>query len=165
MNIRKALCIVPALLLFAAMAAPNAHASEIIAPTLTTTTGGTVALGSGVQLTDTALLAGGEGDFPGTLGFILFDPSSSDVFNGGAVVTGNGSYSPSDGGYTPTVAGTYTWKVSYTANIPVGPDYEYEVVTAAVASPEPGTAALLLAGIALLLVTRKRFAQRLQQAA
>jgi hypothetical protein len=165
MNIRKALCIVPALLLSAAIGAPNAHASEIIAPTLSTTTGGTVVLGSSVQLTDSALLAGGVGDFPGTLSFILFDPSSADVFSSGASVTGNGSYSPGLGGYTPTVAGTYTWEVSYAANIAVGPDYEYEVVTPAVASPEPGTAALLLAGIALLLVTRKRFAQRLQQAA
>lgn len=165
MNIRKALCMVPALLLFAAIAAPNARASAITAPTLSTTTGGTVALGSGVQLTDSATLAGGVGDFPGLLFFDLLDPSSVPVFNTIAPgVIGNGIYSALTG-YTPTVVGTYTWEVTYIANIDVGPDYETEVVTAAVASPEPGTAALMLAGIGLLLVARKRFAQRLQQAA
>jgi hypothetical protein len=103
-------------------------------PTLTTTPGGTIILGSGNKLTDSATLMGGY--FPtGTITFTLNNPSNTPVYTDVVTVSGNGTYTTAQGnnpgGFLPTVAGTYQWVVTYSgdtnnnsANSPSGSEPE-----------------------------------------
>jgi hypothetical protein len=87
-------------------------------PNINTVTGGTVAIGSGTKLTDSATLAGG------------FNPTGNIVFtltlNGvtkdteTVPVNGNGTYSTPNG-FLPTVSGTYQWVASYSGDVNNGP--------------------------------------------
>ena len=80
-------------------------------PTIPTTAGGTVVLGSGVPLTDSAMLKDGYNPM-GTITFTLTDPSGAVVDTEPAQVSPDGSASTSTG-YGPTVPGTYEWVASY----------------------------------------------------
>ena len=81
-------------------------------PTISTTAGGTVVVGSGSKLTDSATLSAGYNQ-TGTITFTLYVPNGTTVVDTEtATVTGNGSYSTPNG-YLPTAAGTYQWVASY----------------------------------------------------
>ncbi|MGO9463376.1 MAG: carboxypeptidase regulatory-like domain-containing protein, partial [Isosphaeraceae bacterium] len=103
-------------------------------PSISTTAGGTVVLGSGATLNDSATLAGGNN--PGnSITFYLFAPGvtplpddSNNVYSDMVPVNGNGTYTTADadgsdpGGYPPTAIGTYQWIASYSGdlnNLPV----------------------------------------------
>jgi uncharacterized repeat protein (TIGR01451 family) len=85
-------------------------------PTIPTTPGPTVVLGSGVPLTDSATLTGGFNP-TGTITFVLMFPDGGPVYTDVVTVSGNGTYSTSQGsnpgGFLPTAVGTYHWVVSY----------------------------------------------------
>jgi len=86
-------------------------------PTFSTTASGAVTYGGSVS--DSATLGGGL-DPTGTVSFALYGPvdptcTGSPVYTDSAVsVTGDGSY-PS-GSFTPTAAGTYAWRASYSGD-------------------------------------------------
>jgi ELWxxDGT repeat protein len=80
-------------------------------PTISTLAGGTVVVGSGNKLTDSATLAGGYNE-TGTITFALYGPSNTVVDTETATVSGNGTYSTPNG-YLPTADGTYQWVASY----------------------------------------------------
>jgi hypothetical protein len=95
-------------------------------PSMTTTPGGTVAIGSGVHLTDSALLSNGASP-GGTITFYLFAPgvipnfdNSNNIYSDTVSVTGNGTYmtdsGTNPGGYLPTAAGTYQWVAVYSGD-------------------------------------------------
>jgi hypothetical protein len=83
------------------------------APTITTTPGGTVTVGQGVPLTDSATLAGGFNP-TGTITFTLFGPGNTVVDTEVVQVHGNGIYGTPTG-FVPTVAGTYQWVATYSS--------------------------------------------------
>jgi hypothetical protein len=80
-------------------------------PILTTAAGPTVVFGSGVPLTDSAILSGTPG-LTGTITFVLHDPSGTIVDTETAPVNGPGTYSTPIG-YLATQAGTYQWSARY----------------------------------------------------
>src|SRR5207249_360117 len=83
-----------------------------VGPAITTTPGGTVVVGSGAKLTDTAVLSGGYNP-TGTITCKLYAPDGTTVVDTEtAAVSGNGTYS-TPGGYLPTAIGTYQWVASY----------------------------------------------------
>jgi hypothetical protein len=95
-------------------------------PTFFTIPGGTVVLGSGAKLTDSATLADAVNP-TGTITFYLFAPgatpnatNSNNVYSDTVTVSGNGTYSTSTGtnpgGYLPTVTGTYQWLALYSGD-------------------------------------------------
>ena len=87
---------------------------EMVVPaaTLTTTSGGSVVLGSGGELTDSAALREGP-TRPAPLRLTLYAPNGTTVVDTmTATVNGDGSYTTPNG-YTPTQAGIYEWVVSY----------------------------------------------------
>ena len=89
-------------------------------PTLTTTPGGTIVLGRGGQLTDSATLGGGFNP-TGTITFTLYAPDGTTVVDTLTVaVNGNGIYS-TPGGFTPTTAGNYEWAVNYSGDVDNNP--------------------------------------------
>jgi hypothetical protein len=105
-------------------------------PMLTTTAGGTVVLGSGATLTDTATLSGGFSP-TGSLTFTLHDSSNAVVDSETAAVHGNGTYSTPTGS-VPSTAGTYQWEASYSGdgnNTPVSSTLGSEPQTVTPASP------------------------------
>ncbi|HQU42286.1 MAG TPA: hypothetical protein PK867_05715, partial [Pirellulales bacterium] len=94
-----------------------------VTPSIVTNQGGTVVLGSGNKLTDTATLSGGNSP-TGTVTFYLFAPGvapaaddSNNVYTDTVTVSGNGTYSTASGtnpgGYLPTAIGTYQWIAVY----------------------------------------------------
>ena len=84
-------------------------------PKLTTTPGGTVVIGSGAKLTDSATLSGGY--FPlGTITFTLYNPNNIVVDTETATVNGNGTYN-APSGYLPTSPGTYQWVARYSGDV------------------------------------------------
>jgi hypothetical protein len=91
----------------------------VATPSINTVAGGTVVIGSGAKLNDTAVLSGGNNP-TGTITFTLFSPSNVAVYTDVVTVTGNGTYSTATmgnhaGGYLPTVTGTYKWTATYTS--------------------------------------------------
>ncbi len=80
-------------------------------PTITTTPGGTVVIGSGTKLTDSATLAAGFHE-TGLITFKLYNPSNVVVDTETATVNGNGVYHTPTG-FLPIVAGTYQWVATY----------------------------------------------------
>ena len=97
------------------MASTNGSEPDIVSaasPTISTTPGGTVVVGSGGELTDSATLTCGYNE-TGTITFTLYAPNGTTVVDTETVtVNGNGSYS-TPSGYLPTAAGTYQWVASY----------------------------------------------------
>jgi hypothetical protein len=89
-------------------------------PTINTTPSGTVVVGSGAKMNDTAVLAGGISP-TGNITFTLTDPSNAVVYTDVVPVNGNGSYSTTDatgnnpGGFAPTKSGTYQWLADFTS--------------------------------------------------
>jgi hypothetical protein len=84
-------------------------------PTLSSTAGGSVVLGSGNKLTDSALLTGSSSP-AGSITFRLMAPDGVTVLDTEAVtVNGNGTYS-TPSGYLPTATGTYRWVASYSGD-------------------------------------------------
>jgi fibronectin-binding autotransporter adhesin len=111
-----------------------------LSPTITTTTGGTVAIGSGINLTDSATLSNGYNE-TGTITFTLTDPSGVTVDTETVLVNGDGTYSTPTG-YLPTDAGTYQWVASYSGdsnNTPVASARGDEPETVNPASPTIST--------------------------
>jgi uncharacterized repeat protein (TIGR01451 family) len=98
-----------------------------VSPGIVTTPGPTVVVGSGVPLTDTALLSGGFSP-TGTITFVLFAPGvtplpdfSNNVYTDVVTVTGNGLYDNATmgnnpGGFVPTAPGTYQWVATYSSD-------------------------------------------------
>jgi hypothetical protein len=94
----------------------------VVAPSITTTTGGTVTLGSG-SLSDSATLSGGLSPVGGSITFRLYLPSdttySSPIYTKTVNVSGDGTYGYAKDGsvsYMPTTAngtGTYEWVATY----------------------------------------------------
>jgi uncharacterized repeat protein (TIGR01451 family) len=81
-------------------------------PTITTTPGGIVVIGSGAKLTDSATLSGGYGP-TGTITFTLYAPDGTTVVDTEtATVSGSGTYTTPTG-YLPSAPGTYQWVASY----------------------------------------------------
>ena len=109
-------------------------------PAITTTTGGSVVLGSGTPLTDTATLS--DGNSPtGTITFTLTSPSGTVVDTETATVDGNGNYATPTG-YVPTVTGTFHWVASYGGdgnNVGVASGLTDEPVVVEAASPSIAT--------------------------
>jgi hypothetical protein len=89
-------------------------------PTITTATSGTVAVGSGVKMNDTADLENGINP-TGNITFTLFNSSNTAVYTDVVPVSGNGTYSTTaggnnNGGFLPTGSGTYQWVASYVSD-------------------------------------------------
>ena len=108
-------------------------------PTITTETGGTVVLGSGVKLTDSATLAGGVSP-TGTITFTLTNPASDVKDTEIVPVDGNGVYSPT--GFLPDKAGTWHWVASYSGdgnNAAAASGADEEPVVVSPASPTIAT--------------------------
>jgi hypothetical protein len=130
---------------------------------ISTTPGGTVVVGSGSPLTDTATLSGGYFE-TGTLTFTLFAPGSSTPADTETVtVSGNGTYSTPVGFLPPnqpSSIGIYQWNATYSGdgnNIPFsdsGNPSEKQNVVSGAPVPEPSSLVLmstgLCAGIGLL---------------
>ena len=89
-------------------------------PAITTSPGGTVVLGSGAGLSDTAVLSGGY-DLTGSITFTLYAPNGSTVVTTETVpVSGAGSYStptPYVPNGTGTLTGTYEWGAAYSGDL------------------------------------------------
>ncbi len=81
---------------------------------ITSLAGGSVIIGSGAKLTDSATLAGGYAP-AGTITFTLTGPGNTVVDTETVPVNGNGSYS-TPSGYLPTAAGSYVWSARYNGN-------------------------------------------------
>ena len=96
------------------------------APTINTIPGGTVVIGSGTKLTDSAMLASGV-NAAGTITFYLMAPGStsstplsSAAYTDVVTISGNGTYTTAagnnPGGYLPTATGTYQWVAVYSGD-------------------------------------------------
>ncbi len=94
--------------------------------TIATTPGGSVTIGCGTNLTDSATLSGGNNP-TGTITFYLFAPGvtpngadSNNVYSDSVTVAGDGTYTTSmgnnPGGSAPTAAGTYQWVAVYSGD-------------------------------------------------
>jgi hypothetical protein len=170
---RKTLWIIP--LLFAAIVAPKASADSMVGCEPTTKTGGTLVLGDKNPLTDEAEL-GSFCPFKGTLTFTvmgpdIFEPKKIPFLDPAtgkpAIIDGPGKFSVK--GPIPDVTGEFKWFAIYTPLDPKdgGPfksKAEIQEVKRKLAVPEPGTGALMLLGVGVLLVTRKRIGQGRSQA-
>lgn len=139
-----------------AAVSPTGSAPQIAqsGPGLTGTPGGSVVIGSGVALTDSAILTGGDSP-TGTITFTLLDPNGNTVDTEKATVNGDGTYSTPNG-YVPTTTGTYQWTASYggdsnNTSVASVPGSQPETVT--LASPQltatPGGTVVFGSGTAL----------------
>jgi len=81
---------------------------------LSTTPGGAVILGSGVNLTDSATLSGGSSP-TGSITFTLTAPGSTTVDTERVTVSGDGTYNTPNG-FLPSTPGTYEWAASYSGD-------------------------------------------------
>jgi hypothetical protein len=116
-------------------------------PTISTTPGPTVVLGSGDKLTDSATLAGGFNP-GGSITFTLLIPGGGPVDTEVVPVNGNGTYTTPTG-FLPTTPGVYEWQAFYsgdTKNDPVASELgdEPQAVTpfnpTITTTPNPATA-------------------------
>jgi hypothetical protein len=152
--------------LLAAPTAAMAGGAILITPSLNTTTGGTIVLGSGSLLSDQGMLSGGLNPL-GTMTFYLFAPGvtplpddSNNIYLNIVAVNGNGTYD--SGGFLPAVTGTYEWVVNYSGDVinnrgaSSAFGAEPELVTAPPAIPEPMSLALVGGAIAGLGLLRRR---------
>jgi hypothetical protein len=100
--------------------------SGSVSPSITTVPGGSVMIGCGTNLTDSAFLWGGNSP-GGTMTFYLFAQGvtpngtySNNVYSDTVTVSGDGTYTTSmgnhPGGYAPMAAGTYQWVVVYSGD-------------------------------------------------
>jgi hypothetical protein len=128
-------------------------------PMINTIPGGTVTIGSGANLTDSATLSGGFNP-TGTITFTLFDPSNVSVYTNVVTVNGNGTYDTSTGtnpgGFLPDTVGTYHWVASYSGDannnsVTSGMADEPETVIKAtpMITTVPGPTVVLGSGVAL----------------
>ncbi len=122
------------------------------AVSITTIPGGTVLLGSGIPMKDSATLSGGLNP-TGTITFRLANPGNSVVDTETVPVAGNGTYT-TPVGFVPTVAGTYQWVASYSGdpnNVPVNSTFGDEPESVSVTHPAitttPGGTVFLGSGI------------------
>lgn len=114
--------------------------------------GGTVIVGSGIDLTDSATLSGGDNP-TGTITFTLYGPDGTTVVDTETVdVNGNGTYYTPNG-YLATATGTYQWVASYSGdanNDPVSGNFGDEPVMVGVTSlsltTTPGATVILGSG-------------------
>ena len=83
-------------------------------PSINTAAGGTIIVGSGSKLTDTAVLSGGNSP-TGSITFKLTAPGGSVVDTETVSVSGDGTYSTPTG-YVPTAPGTYVWSATYSGD-------------------------------------------------
>jgi hypothetical protein len=172
---RKALWIIPSLLLFAAIGAPNAHADSITTTptpaTLTLGSCGACVLGDSAALTldnIVVVLAPLSGTMAGTITFTLY--LGATLLDTETVATnGTGTYDTPTGYYlsASSTPGVYQWVASYidaTLSAPIHDGQfqpftdEQVVVSPATNVPEPGTSNLVLIGLAslgLMAVARK----------
>jgi hypothetical protein len=131
----------------------------LTSPQITTTAGGTVLLGGGTRLTDSANLFGGL--LPsGTITFELFDPTNSVVDTETVSVNGNGTY-PTPVGLVPTAAGTYEWVATYSGDsfnltVSSGLGNEPESVVSPASVPEPSSLAEICVAAAAMGLFRHR---------
>jgi hypothetical protein len=116
-------------------------------PAINTVAGGSVVVGSGAKLSDTAVLSGGFTP-TGTITFTLFNASHVSLFTDVVTVSGNGTYTTATGtnpgGYLPTAAGSYLWSATYngdTNNISVSDSGVNESEAVAQATPGITTSA------------------------
>jgi hypothetical protein len=107
----------------------NPDFSTVVTPNLSlnTVAGGTVVIGSGAPLSDTAVLSGGNNP-TGTITFNLFAPgvtpaadNSNSIYTDVVAVNGNGNYSTDNlgtlaNGNVPTTPGTYIWQATYSGD-------------------------------------------------
>ena len=88
-------------------------------PVLVASPGGPLAIGSLTKLSEGAILFGGNNP-TGTITFSLTDPNNNTVYTNVVVVNGNGTYSTdwgnNPGGYSPTLAGNYSWNAIYSGD-------------------------------------------------
>src|SRR5205809_544219 len=91
-------------------------------PTLTTTATASVTIGQGT-ISDTANLAGGSGTLGGTITFTLYGPNDATCGNAAiftntkaVVSSGGGTGTATSDPFTPSQAGTYRWKASYSGD-------------------------------------------------
>jgi hypothetical protein len=108
-------------------AASGCEKLDVQAPTsLTGTAGGSVALGGGGMLSDSAMLSGGSNP-GGTITFYLFAPGvtplpddTNNVYSDSLSVSGTGIYTTAfganPGGYLPAATGTYQWLAVYSGD-------------------------------------------------
>lgn len=131
-------------------------------PSLTTTPGGPVTLGTSGNMVDTAVLSGGF-EPGGIITFTLLSPVDLTVDTETVSVAGNGSYS-TPVGYLPASAGTYEWIATYGGDsnnnaFATGDGSEPESANSA--APEPASMALMcVAGAALVLRRLRRYRGR-----
>ena len=83
-------------------------------PSINTAAGGTIIVGSGSKLTDTAVLSGGNSP-TGSITFKLTAPGGSVVDTETVSVSGDGTYSTPTG-YVPTAPGNYVWSATYSGD-------------------------------------------------
>ena len=97
--------------------APLEDRVVLSSPSLTSTPGGTVVLGSGLKMTDSVTLSGGTSP-TGSILFTLTSPGASGttVETERVTANGDGSYSTANG-YLPEATGTYEWAASYSGDI------------------------------------------------
>jgi hypothetical protein len=81
------------------------------ATAISSTAGGTLVLGTGVKLTDSATLSGGI-NATGSITFTLYGPGNTILDSETVPVSGNGMYSAPNG-YLPTAVGAYQWVAAY----------------------------------------------------
>src|SRR2546427_313362 len=88
-------------------------------PVLTTTATAGVTIGQGT-ISDTANLAGGFGTLGGTITFTLYGPNDATCGNAASftntkavVSSGGGTGTATSNPFTPSQAGTYRWRASY----------------------------------------------------
>jgi hypothetical protein len=116
------------------------EAVTLASPAINTTPGGTVTIGSGAKLTDSANLSGGFNP-TGTITFTLYSPSNAVVDTETVNISGNGTYGTPNG-YFPSATGTYQWVASYSGdanNNPVGSNRGDEPEAVRPASPAVNT--------------------------
>src|SRR5262249_22994984 len=106
-------------------------------PSISTMPGGSVVLGSGALMTDSATLTGGYYDH-GTITFQLYAPDGKTIVDTEtATVNGPGTYSTPHG-YSPTTIGIYQWVATYSGdanNISVVSGFGSEPEDAITATP------------------------------